>query len=282
MQSAEWQTSRGVFDGYSAGPDDGELVLLLHGFPQDAWQWRKQLPLLASQGYRVVAANARGITPAVRPREVDAYAMAELVADVLALADCCHREQFHLVGHDWGGAVAWQVAGRHPDRVASLTVLSTPHPAAFSKALADSSTDQAQRSGYMKDFQREDSAQLFLANDARVLRTLYRDAGLDEESIRHYLERFRQPGVLDRFLNWYRTGSPADSGQLTIRAPTLYLWGDEDVALGQEAARWTDDFCRGPYTFVVVRDGSHWLSEQSAEIVNPRLIGHLKRYRVHQ
>ena len=131
-----------VFDVLVAGPDDGPAVILLHGFPETAQSWVHQTPVLAAAGYRVIAPDQRGYSPDARPTEVTAYRTDRLVADVVGLADALGVDRFHLVGHDWGGAVAWQVAGRHPDRLLTLTVLSTPHPAAFVPRVA------AQRSRY--------------------------------------------------------------------------------------------------------------------------------------
>jgi pimeloyl-ACP methyl ester carboxylesterase len=115
-----------VFDALAAGTPTGELVVLLHGFPQTAACWTQVLETLAVAGYRAVAPDQRGYSPTARPTTVQAYRLPELVADVLAIADRLGVETFHLVGHDWGGVVAWQLAGRHPDRVATLTAVSTP------------------------------------------------------------------------------------------------------------------------------------------------------------
>ena len=124
-----------VFDARTAGPPAGELVVLLHGFPQTAACWIRGAETLAAAGYRVLAPGQRGHSPGARPAAVRAYRMPELVADVLALAEAAGAARFHLVGHDWGGAVAWALAGRHPERVATLTSVSTPHPRAFAAAL---------------------------------------------------------------------------------------------------------------------------------------------------
>jgi pimeloyl-ACP methyl ester carboxylesterase len=119
-----------TFDARVAGPEDGELVLLLHGFPQTSYSWRSQLEALGAAGYRAVAPDQRGYSAGARPAEVERYAIPALVGDVIAIADELGGHRFHLVGHDWGAAVAWQVAGRHQDRLRSLTVLSVPHPSA--------------------------------------------------------------------------------------------------------------------------------------------------------
>ena len=113
-----------VFDARAEGPADGELVLLLHGFPQTSLSWRHQLGALAAAGYRAVAPDQRGYSPGARPADVAEYRIERLVGDVLGFADALGVERFHLVGHDWGGAVAWQVAGRHPERLRTVTSLS--------------------------------------------------------------------------------------------------------------------------------------------------------------
>src|ERR1700733_2346000 len=128
--------ARGMrFDALTAGPPDGELVLLLHGFPQTGSCWDDALNGLADAGYRAVAPTQRGYSPGAHPDEVQAYRVSELVDDVLAMAATLGRDRFHLVGHDWGGTVAWALAGDHPEAVASLTAVSTPHSAALRQAL---------------------------------------------------------------------------------------------------------------------------------------------------
>src|SRR5687768_9465199 len=136
MERIEIPAGEFVFDALAAGPADGELVVLLHGFPQTSHSWRHLLPVLAEAGYRALAPDQRGYSPRARPESVDDYRIEHLVADVLAIADWEGGHRFHLIGHDWGAAVAWQVAGRYPQRLRTLTVLSVPHPMAMSRAMA--------------------------------------------------------------------------------------------------------------------------------------------------
>ena len=194
-----------TFDGLAAGPDEGEPVLLLHGFPQTSRAWEAQVEALGAAGYRAVAFDQRGYSPRARPTEVEAYGSPELTADVIGAADALGLERFHLVGHDWGGAVAWQVAGRHADRLRTLTVVSTPHPAAMRLALdGQLGGDQAQRSAYMPIFREPDSQDKFLANDAQVFHMFFAASGMPEGRADPYLAALGTREALGAALNWYR------------------------------------------------------------------------------
>jgi pimeloyl-ACP methyl ester carboxylesterase len=133
------------FDTFAAGRQRSPLVLLLHGFPQTHYSFRHQLPALAGAGFHAVAPNQRGYCPRARPADVESYRMELLVADALGIADGLNAKRFHLVGHDWGGQLAWLIGARHPERLISLSVLSRPHPAAFAAALG-ADREQAGRS----------------------------------------------------------------------------------------------------------------------------------------
>ena len=168
-----------VFDAVVAGPRDGPVVFMLHGFPQSAYEWRYQIPALASMGFRVIAPDQRGYSPGARPQGVEAYAIPSLVGDLIGMADAVGAEEFHVVGHDWGAVVAWFAGLRHPGRVLSLVPISVPHPFAFAQAIADPDGQQARMSGYMETFRSEGAEHMFLANDAAVLRAMYEGTSLD-------------------------------------------------------------------------------------------------------
>ncbi|HYI60530.1 MAG TPA: alpha/beta hydrolase [Acidimicrobiales bacterium] len=265
------------FDALALGPPDGELVLLLHGFPQTARAWTPLLAPLAAAGYRAVAVTQRGYSPGARPEGDEAYAMDDLVGDVLNLAEALGAEAFHLVGHDWGGAVAWQVAGTHHTRVRTLTVLSTPHPSAFRRALAgELGGDQAERSGYMALFAAEGTAELLAADGAAGLRGLYEASGLPAEEVGPYVEALGSVEVLDAALAWYRAARDRLTGDFVdIEVPTLYLWGVDDLALGREAAEATGDHVTGPYRFVPLDGVGHWVVEAAPGPVADALLAHL-------
>ena len=158
-----------TFDVRVAGPADGEVVILLHGFPETSYEWRSQLVALAAAGYRALAPDQRGYSPGARPTAVDQYTVTALAGDVVGIADAAGAKRFHLVGHDWGAGVGWGVAGLRPDRVLSYASLSVPHPDAFKQALADPSSCQHQDSSYFDCFVMPDAVNDFLANgDAQL------------------------------------------------------------------------------------------------------------------
>lgn len=279
-----------VFDGLAAGPDDGDLVLLLHGFPQTSYSWRHQIGALAEAGYRAVAPNQRGYSPGARPGEVQDYALALVVQDVFGFADALGRRRFHLVGHDWGGAAAWLAATRHPERVLSLTVLATPHFAAFGAALADPDSEQAKRSSYFDMFAAPGAEEIFLANDAAFFRGLFQGAGLGDEEIQVYVDALGDPEAMRAALNWYtalvRSRSQPSAGGSTpppgapppspIQVPTLYIFGADDPAFSLETAEASGRFVEAPYRFVVLEHIGHWIPEQAADEVNALLLNQLE------
>jgi pimeloyl-ACP methyl ester carboxylesterase len=269
-----------TFDALADGPEGAELVLLLHGFPQTSASWRDQVTALAAAGYRAVAPDQRGYSPRARPTELAAYAMPELVGDVIGFADALGADRFHLVGHDWGGAVAWHVAGRHPDRLHTLAVVSTPHPQALRRAYSgDLGGDQAERSSYMTFFRQSDSQDRMLENDAAIFRLLFAGSGMPEGRERPYLEALGSPQALGAALNWYRAASVADAEGLgPITTPTLYVWSTEDVALGTEAAEATARCVEGPYHFAVIEGVSHWIAEQAPDRLNRLLLDHISSF----
>jgi pimeloyl-ACP methyl ester carboxylesterase len=266
-----------TFDACIDGPEGGTGVLLLHGFPQTSLAWSAALPALAGAGYRACAFDQRGYSPDARPAEVEAYRIPDLVGDVLGVADALGFDRFHLVGHDWGGAVAWQVAGRHADRVLTLTVVSTPHPAAFGAALAgELGGDQQQRSGYIEMFRAPDSQDQFLANDAQGLRMLFGVSGMPEGGGDRYVEALGTPEALGAALNWYRAADlTLVQGLGPITMPTMYVWSTEDPALGREPAEATGAHVAGPYRFEVLEGVGHWVPEAAPDQMNSLLIDHL-------
>ena len=265
-----------MLDTTVSGPADGPVVLLLHGFPQTAHSWRRIVPGLAEAGYRVVAPDQRGYSPGGRPDGVGAYRLPALVDDALGVLDAIGATAAHVVGHDWGAAVAWQLAARHPDRVRSLTAVSVPHPLAFIDALR---TDPVQRekSSYMRDFARAGYDVELLADDAARLRSFFTGAE-DSVDVEHCVRLAREPGALASWLAWYAAQRLADVEDTPrVGVPTLYVWSTDDMALGETGARGTATYVDGPYRFEVLEGVSHWVPEQAAPALLALLLEHVGR-----
>jgi pimeloyl-ACP methyl ester carboxylesterase len=253
------------FDALAAGPAGGEPVLLLHGWPKFADCWRLIMQALAGVGYCAVAVDQRGYSPGARPLDVTDYAMDRLVADVLGFADQLSWTTFHLVAHDWGGMVAWPLAGAHPDRLRSLSVLATPHPVALS---TESAADEVQyhRLDYIRFFRQPGGVAeaALLADGAARLRAAY-GGNIPPALVEANVKRLSRPGALTATLNWYRAVADdlaVPAGRITT--PTLYIWGDQDAALGAGAARRTADYVDAAYRFCILEGKSHWLPEQGS------------------
>ncbi len=268
-----------TFAVQSAGPADGRPVILLHGFPQSSRCFARAVGALGQAGCRAIAPDQRGYSPLARPTDVDEYRIADLVSDVTALADSLGVGSFDLVGHDWGALVAWYVAGFHPDRVRSLTSVSTPHPSALAASLIGGDPDQVQRSGYIDLLrQPEVPEQILLGTDGsgEGLRRVFADSGVEDDAVDSYVEILSQPGALTAALNWYRAneiGHLAETGPIT--APTLYVWSTDDAALGRVAAESTADYVKGPYRFEVLEGVNHWIPDVAHRQLDGLLADHL-------
>ena len=263
-----------VFEADIVGPDDGELVLFLHGFPLTRYAWRAELPAIAAAGFRGCAYDQRGYSPGARPGEIDAYRVELLVDDALGVAEALGARRFHVVGHDWGGALAWILAALHPDRLLSVAVLSRPHPQAFTTALRNDE-DQPNKSRHHRAFLDPAAAEDMLAGGAARLRRLPR---IPDRVLDVYLATLGDRDTLDAAMNWYRAvGSSAwRSGEIPdVVIPTLYVWGNEDSTVSRFAAETTADHVTGPYRFVELPNVNHFITDEVPGTVPPLLIEHL-------
>jgi pimeloyl-ACP methyl ester carboxylesterase len=271
-----------VFDAWVGGAADAPLVLLLHGFSESLHIWRAQVPALATAGYRAVAPSQRGYSPGARPDPADAenYQFDRLVADAIDLVAACGQadRRFHLVGHDWGGSIAWGLADRYPERLASLTVLSRPHPNAFNRALQMPDGDQAHRSRHHKAFLEPGAGALLLADGARRLRERLAQSGVPPAAIEEHLAVLGNEPAMEAALAWYRARGAIRTPLGMISVPTLYVWGDADDTVGRAAAEGTRDFVSGPYRFEALPGIGHFVADQAPEELNALLLAHLAKY----
>jgi pimeloyl-ACP methyl ester carboxylesterase len=283
MTRSEAVTIAGLtFECDVAGVPGAPLVLLLHGFPQSSHSYRRELPALARAEFLAVAPNQRGYSTRARPPGIESYRADLLTLDALALAErfAGPHTPFHLVGHDWGGQLAWIIAARHPSRLRSLTVLSRPHPAAFRGALK-SDPSQAQRSRHHSAFLEPDSAQRLLADDAARLRKLLATQAVPAPDIEAYLERLNDEAALDAAINWYRPeanrGAALQIPPVTV--PTLYIWGDQDATVGRAAAEATAEHVEGAYRFEPIAGAGHFLTDQVGAQVTELIVAHIRQHR---
>ena len=253
--------------GHEADP----AVLLIHGFPDSARLWRHQIPALVDSGYRVLAPDLRGFGRSGKPTDVDAYNMSVLGSDMQAVLAASGVEQAHVVGHDWGGAVAWYLAIASPNVVRSLTALSVGHPSAFRSA----GFRQLEKSWYMLLFQFEDVAESWLsADDWRGLRTW---TGSPSE-IEHWIEDLSKPGALTAALGIYRANSGPERFTKPLRrlpavsAPVMGVWSTGDMALLESQMTASEAHVAGEWRYERIEDASHWIPVDAPERLNELLL----------
>ena len=261
-----------------AGPKSGPPVLLLHGYPEFWYGWKKQIPAFARAGCRVIVPDQRGYNLSDKPKGLKSYRVDELVKDVVGLIDALEYEKVNLVGHDWGAGVAWMMAIKHPERLHRLGIINVPHPAVISRFLARD-FEQMRRSLYALFFQLPWLPELSLrAGDwdlaSNSLCTSSRPNTFTEEDIQTYKEAWSQPGAMTAMLNWYRAAfwhRPEVSEEMRVRVRTLILWGVNDIALSRRMARPSLDYC-DEGNLIFFPDATHWVQHEEADEVNRHLL----------
>ncbi|HET7077052.1 MAG TPA: alpha/beta hydrolase [Chloroflexia bacterium] len=265
----------------AAGPADGPLVVLLHGFPEFWYGWRRQIPALAAAGYRVLVPDQRGYNRSDKPRGLSAYRSNHMAADIVGLLDAVGRERAAIAGHDWGALVGWLLALEYPERVARLAILNVPHP----KVLEDNlrhNMRQRVRSLYAAFFQLPGLPEWLLrAGNWRALaETMRRSAcpgSFTTADLRRYRAAWARPGAITAMLNWYRAAlrrpphRPADP---RVYVPVLMIWGARDQALGREMAPESIALCDDGRLHVL-EDATHWVQHDAADRVNALLLDFL-------
>ena len=266
--------ARGMrFDALTSGPADGELVLLLHGFPQTGTCWHDALEGLARAGYRAVAPSQRGYSRGARPVGVAAYRVSELCADVLAIAAALGSDRFHLAGHDWGGVVAWALAGDHPKAVASLTAVSTPHAGALREAFQG--RQQRLRMAYIPVLRLPIIPEsLIEAAGGVVAESLLTATGLSPAHAHRDITALRAVGPSGA-LNWYRALGTERGHSAPVSVPVLHVWGDQDPVFTREATDLTAEHCTRDYQLLELEGGSHWIPDEHWSDVEDLFLDHL-------
>lgn len=254
---------------------DGEGVILLHGFPETSIMWEPLLKALSEAGYRVIAFDQRGYSPGARPRMQSEYTKGKLANDVLAIANAANFDTFHVIGHDFGGAIAWTVADRHPERVLSLTSLSMPHPLALAGALSNPSP-QWPASSYVLFYRLPVIPELAMGFNRAALLARWKWHQHPKDQVEEYRRVFSESGALHAALDWYRAFDfrSLDPAQ-KIRPPTLFLWGEEDPAFSRASARATAGFVEGPYRLRTI-SAAHNLMLEAQPIIISEVLGHLR------
>ncbi len=257
----EYERDGLTFHVRDKGPHAGSPVILLHGFPETSGTWDLVTPALANAGYRVLAPDQRGYSPGARSTAVADYATDVLADDAIAIADALGIDRFHLVGHDWGAAISWMTATRHPDRLLSLTALSVPHLAPYGAALV-SDPDQRERASYIGLFRQGRAEDLLLENGGERLLAMYGDA-VPVDQAAAYLAHLSEPGALTAALSWYRAMTSDLASLPPVTVPTTYVWSDDDMAIGRVPAERCGDHVTADYRFVELAGVSHWIPEEA-------------------
>lgn len=256
------------------GARDSAAVALLHGFPDTSSVWREQMAALVDAGYRVIAPDMRGRGQSEKPERVEDYRLSQMVADVAGLLDALGVERAHIVGHDWGAAVAWLFAALQPQRVERLVALSVGHPATRERPTLDA----LQKGWYRLLFQFPGIESTLQADDWYLVRTLFAGA----PDLEGYIETLSQPQALTAALNWYRANMPperlvAPPPQLPpIQAPTLGIFGVDDLYLTEGAMLASREFVRGPWRYERIEGAGHWIQRDAPEQVNRLLLEFLR------
>ena len=268
-----------TFDVTDTGPLDGPVVLLLHGFPANRAAWHAVSAHLNAAGIRTLAPDQRGYSPGAAPLRRRDYRAALVLDDAISLIGALGGRRVHVVGHDWGGFVAWGLRDAAPELLGGVTVLSTPHPRAMLRSALSSA--QLLRSAYIGFFQLPVVPErVLLPRLARLLRA----SGLPGDTADDYARFMARPTRLRTALNWYRGMwlPPRRAAEAVASVPpTTYVWGNRDQALGRRAAELTGRYAGGDYRFVEI-DADHWLPETRAQLVAGQILDDLAAERLNR
>jgi len=261
-----------------AGPKGGIPILLLHGFPEFWYGWRKQISALAQAGCRVIVPDQRGYNLSDKPKGLKAYRVDTLVEDIVGLINTLEYEKVNLVGHDWGAGVAWMMALKYPEKLHRLGIINVPHPAVIRRFL-QRDFEQMRRSLYAFFFQTPWLPEMILRmnNWSALAQGICNNAksnAFTEKDMETYKEAWSQPGAMTAMLNWYRAAfwhRPQIANDMRVRVRTLMLWGVNDIALSRRMARPSLDYCEDG-NLIFFPEATHWVQHEEADEVNRHLL----------
>ncbi|SUE16367.1 epoxide hydrolase [Rhodococcus gordoniae] len=262
------------FDIRDDGPLDGEPIVLLHGFPQDSRSWDAVAPHLHAAGYRTFAPDQRGYSPGARPPRRRDYLLELLVDDVVALVEAVPGGRAHVVGHDWGAAVAWVLAAHRPELVRTVTAVSVPHPAAFLRSFVTG--PQLLRSWYMLVFQLPWIPEILLGKET-VARRMLSGTGQPSAATDRDVARLKDRAAVRAGVNWYRA-VPLSNPKWSfakVTVPTLMVWSDKDSAIGPGGVEATARYVTGPYRRETLVGTSHWIPDEEPEKLARLVLEHV-------
>ena len=275
--------ARGLtFEAWSAGPEDGPLLLLLHGLPRTSWEWHHQLPKFAEAGFRAVAFDMRGYCPGARPENVEAYKVNEFAEDVLAIATALGwtNRPFHLMATSIGAVVAWLVAARNPKRVATLACINIPHPGAFAETYASESADrQKQGMSYITNSRKEGNERMIFCNTLKAM-------GLPSEETDPYVKALDNDESLRAVYHWYRANTPGPevvaAGNTAllepVTMPTLFIWPPGAGNVTRETAEANVHYVKGPYRFEILEGARNFALQMQPDRTTQLLLEHLAEH----
>nr|WP_299175157.1 alpha/beta hydrolase [uncultured Allomuricauda sp.] len=269
-----------IFDCRTEGNEENTMVILLHGWPETSHMWKKLMSSLAGKGYYCVAPNMRGYSENACPKGKKHYTLDKLAKDVIDISKFLNKPKFHLVGHDWGALIGWKLVHDHQDKILSWTGISVPHPQAFGKAMM-TNEEQIKMSQYVKNFQLPYLPEKGLRkDDFKILRKLWKNC--EPAEIDDYLKVFGNPNQLTASLNYYRSNykllKQAAKGQILgdINVPTLFIWGNKDIAVGSHSVNEGHGFMKKDYEFIEL-DSGHWLIQTAYTELEKAISKHIVR-----
>ncbi|WP_051532251.1 alpha/beta hydrolase [Brackiella oedipodis] len=281
IETGNIKTDKFTFSARFCGDKDKPLIIFLHGWPEFANWWDNELPVAADKGYFAVAFDQRGYALEAQPDDIESYQIEKLAQDVIDVADQLGAQKFHVVGHDWGGLVSWQVAADFPDRVISISSLTTPHPVSLREAY-NNDPDQHKRFEYVRNFQNvEETDQYLQKNQGERVKAAFENS-IPEELIQFNADRMQQGHTYRTSVHWYRASMDQKSDSFTfetpiVKVPALYIWASEDVAVGEVSAKNCEKYVDAPYQFEKVK-ATHWLPNNGVD-VQTTIFEHIAKYK---